>query len=229
MPARLDLKADAVQPDPLDRADSGKDKRRRRTKTRAALMLAARTLMAAPPKEAFTIDDVVQLADVAKGSFYNHFADKQALANAVYEAIRAKEENEIAAFNQGMAVPATRIARAMAVYARFALTSPEEAQIMKTAQVDTLSVRSPANAGLVRDLTEGLQSGAIAIPSIEAGASLVIGQTAVLLSRLEAGIGLAAASALAQQSIALTLLGLGLEHRTAHQLSAQAVEAVLRV
>ena len=201
---------------------------RRRTKTREALLLAARTLMAARQKDGFTIDDVVQLAGVAKGSFYNHFSDKEALADEVYRATRANEESEIEAVNRAVDDPMARAARAMALYARLALTSPEEAGIITMGQVSALSIHSSANAGLVRDLREGLQAGKIVVPSIEAGAMLVIGQTAVLMSRLTAPKGHSSACDLAQQCIALTLLGLGLEHRAAHQLSAQAVEGIVR-
>ncbi len=201
---------------------------RRRTKTREALLLAARTLMVARQKDGFTIDDVVQLAGVAKGSFYNHFPDKEALADEVYRETRAKEESEIEAVNRAVDDPMARVARAMALYARLALTSPEEAGIITMGQVSALSIRSSANAGLVRDLREGLQAGKIVVPSIEAGAMLVIGQTAVLMSRLKAPREHGSACDLAQQCIALTLVGLGLEHRAAHQLSAQAVEGIVR-
>jgi len=201
---------------------------RRRTKTREALVLAARALMAAQQKDGFTIDDVVQLAGVAKGSFYNHFPDKEALADEVHRAVRAKEESEIEAVNHAINDPTARVARAMALYARLALTSPDEAGIITMGQVSALSITSSANAGLVRDLREGLQVGKIVVPSIEAGAMLVIGQTAVLMSRLKAPKGHDAACDLAQQCIAVTLLGLGLEHRAAHQLSAQAIECIVR-
>ena len=200
----------------------------RRTKTRDALVIAARELMAARSKTYFTIDDVVQLAGVAKGSFYNHFADKDTLAEAVFTAIRSKEEHEVEAVNQSVREPAIRIARAMAVYVRLALTSPDEARIITQGQVDALSLQSPMNLGLARDLAEGIREGKLVTPSIDAGALLVIGQTAMLLSRLQTAKGRDAARSLAQQCIALTLIGLGLEHRNAHLTSTQAVEDIVR-
>ena len=204
------------------------EKLRRRTKTRDMLLSAARELMSARAKAGFTVDDIVQSAGVAKGSFYNHFADKEALAKEVFKTIRAKEEREIEAVNKSVQEPAVRIARAMSVYARFALTSPDEARIITQGQVDALSIQSSMNAGLVSDLAEGLRTGRLVTPSIEAAALLVIGQTAVLLSRLQIVNGRDAAASLAQQCIALTLLGLGLDHRAAHLASAQAVEEILR-
>lgn len=203
-------------------------KHRRRTNTREALLVAARTLLAGRTTDGFTVDDIVQTAGVAKGSFYNHFSDKEELTNEVSRLIRNKEEAEIEAANRDVIDPAAKIARGMAVYARFALTSPEEARIMTLAHVDALSVKSSLNAGLVRDLVEGLRTGKFVIPSIETGALLVIGQTAVLLSRLKSGIQPGDVGALAQQCIGLTLLGLGLEYKMAHLISAQAIEDILR-
>ncbi len=200
---------------------------RRRTRTREALLSAARGLMAARSRDGFTVDDIVHTAGVAKGSFYNHFADKQALVDEVCKAIRAKEEGQIAAVNASSAEPAVRIARAMAVYARLALTFPDEARILTNVWVDALSVDSPMNTGLLHDITEGLRTGQLVTPSIEAALLTVVGQTAVLLSRLQTMTPREAAS-LVQQCIALTLLGLGLEHRAAHLTSAQAVEEIVR-
>lgn len=170
-------------PEAAGEAKLATGKLRRRTKTREALLLSGQKLMASRAKDGFTVDDVVQSAGVAKGSFYNHFPDKEALADEIHRTVRAKEESEIEAVNQSVQEPAVRVARAMAVYARFALTSPNEARIITQGQVDALSIRSTANAGLVRDLAEGLRTGTLTTPSIEAAALLVIGQTTVLLSR----------------------------------------------
>jgi len=213
---------------PAGEGPSASAKLHRRTNTREALLVAACTLLADRTTEGFTIDDIVQSAGVAKGSFYNHFSDKQALTDEVSRLIRNKEEAEIKAANRDVIEPAAKIARGMAVYARFALASPEEARIMTLAHVDALSVKSSMNAGVVRDLAEGLRTGKFVIPSIEAAALLVIGQTAVLLSRLKSGTEPEGAGALTQQCIALTLLALGLEYKMAHLVSAQAVEDILR-
>ena len=53
------------------RAQIGRD---RRARTRAQLIQAARELYAVSAIEAVTVDDVVEQAGVAKGTFYVHFA-----------------------------------------------------------------------------------------------------------------------------------------------------------
>ena len=53
---------------------------RRRARTRAALLKAGRTLLASRDVQGLSVDEIVAAADVAKGSFYNHFTDKDMFA-----------------------------------------------------------------------------------------------------------------------------------------------------
>ena len=74
-------------------ADSAEVKTdRRRARTRAALLQAGQTLFAAQSVDAVSIDDIVLTADVAKGSFYNHFPDQEGLAREIAVAVRAEAE-----------------------------------------------------------------------------------------------------------------------------------------
>ena len=58
--------------DPIRRAEIGREKR---TRTRAQLIAAARSLFARQAVESVTVDDVVREAGLAKGTFYVHFED----------------------------------------------------------------------------------------------------------------------------------------------------------
>ncbi|MDP6979984.1 MAG: TetR/AcrR family transcriptional regulator [Myxococcota bacterium] len=58
---------------------------RRRLRTRAALLAAAREVFASQGVGATTIQDITDAADVAKGSFYNNFDSKDACLRAVIE------------------------------------------------------------------------------------------------------------------------------------------------
>jgi AcrR family transcriptional regulator len=62
------------------RAEIGREKRGR---TRLQLMTAAKALFSKRPWESVTIDELVQEAGVAKGTFYSHFNDLEELAAAV--------------------------------------------------------------------------------------------------------------------------------------------------
>lgn len=74
-------------PEVVGEAELAAGRPRRRTKTREAFFSSGRKLMASRAKDGFTIDDVVQFTRVAKGSFYNHFPDKEALADEIYRAL----------------------------------------------------------------------------------------------------------------------------------------------
>lgn len=56
---------------------------RRRRETRAKLMRAARGVMARKGIDATTLQEITDTADVAFGSFYNHFASKEAIVEAL--------------------------------------------------------------------------------------------------------------------------------------------------
>jgi len=56
---------------------------RRRRRTREALVAAAREVFAGRGVDATTIQDITEAADVAKGSFYNHFDTKDDVLRAV--------------------------------------------------------------------------------------------------------------------------------------------------
>lgn len=199
----------------------------RQTKTREALLSAARRLMAQGSRAAFTVDELVQAAGVAKGSFYNHFSDKESIAKEVQRLVLEIEEVEVQAVNHGVTDPVARIARGMATYARMALVDPESARILTLGQLSGDFVESPVNTGLTSDLRTALREGRIVAPSIEAAAMLIVGQVAVVIARLSGRPDVYTARVTAQQCIAITLLGIGLTHREAQLAATQAVEAVL--
>jgi AcrR family transcriptional regulator len=62
------------------RAEIGREKRAR---TKAQLVTAAKALFSQRPWESVTIDEAVNEAGVAKGTFYGHFNDLDELAAAV--------------------------------------------------------------------------------------------------------------------------------------------------
>ena len=217
----------ATEGRPVESARPGA--RVRQTKTRDLLLSAARRMMAHGSRAAFTVDELIQTAGVAKGSFYNYFPDKEAIADEVHRIVREMEETEVRAVNSGVKDPVARIARGMAVYAQVSLTSPEDARILTLDHLDGRFLQSTVNSGLASDLRTALGDGRIVAPSIEAAAMLIVGQVAVLMARLNGEAGSPVAHAVAQQCIAITLVGIGLSHREAQLLATQAVDAILRL
>jgi AcrR family transcriptional regulator len=197
----------------------------RRARTRIALLTAGRRLFAEHPIDAVAIDDIVAAANVAKGSFYNHFEDKDALLFAIVEDIRDKIEERITIVNSTAEDPAARITRAICVYAGVVGEDPNQGRILL--HNDPIgSGRKPLNDGLFRDLSAGLHSGRLIIPSIEAGRLYVIGMGHSLLHA--AVVRQHAAISDAQQLCTLMLRGFGLGETEAQLIAAQAADDIIR-
>jgi AcrR family transcriptional regulator len=108
--------------------------------------------MAARPIDAIAIDDLVAAAGVAKGSFFNHFADKAALAFAVGEVIRIHLETRVTAFNADEPCPLTRLTGGMIIAAAYAVREPARSAIM-TRELGTQGLADhPLNDGVAADI-----------------------------------------------------------------------------
>jgi AcrR family transcriptional regulator len=200
----------------------------RAARTKAALMAAGRRLLSQRPIDAVTVDDIVQAAEVGKGSFYNHFDDREALARAISAQIRSSIETAIGRANAGVEDPARRMARAICSYLRYALDEPEHAGVLVHIHSGHTSLTAPLNHGLVEDLETGLASGRFEVATVESGVLYVLGVTQLTLVRLVQAPNPAFAVALAQQMCALLLRGLGLPGAEADQIAAQASDAIVR-
>lgn len=200
----------------------------RTERTRAALIAAGRRLFGERPMDAVSVDDIVQAAEVGKGSFYNHFADREALARAVSAEIRATVERVVGAANAEVQDPARRIARAVSLYFRFALDDPERARFLARVLGSHVNLASPLNQGLADDLTAGLAEGRIAVATLEGGMLYVMGVAQTTLARLVAEPSLGLAVGLSQQMNGLLLRGLGLAAAEADLIAAQAADEIVR-
>jgi AcrR family transcriptional regulator len=202
----------------------------RRSRTRDALLAAGAALLAERPVDAIAIDEIVAAAGVAKGSFYNHFADKAALAFAVGEAIRADVEARVGAANAAVTDPAERLVRGVCVYVDFALADTTRSRVMARGLAADPSPGKALTAGLRADLARGLTVGRFALPTVDAGAQFVVGVANALLGSVaQANIDRAHAVAQAQALGTLLLKGLGLASDDAAQIAAQAAHDVIAV
>ncbi len=200
----------------------------RKLKTRDAIVGAGRRLYARRPLDSVSIEELVTEAGVAKGSFYNHFQDREDLAAAVMLEIRAELDQRVHATNAGIDDPAVRMVRALATYWRYALDEAEGARALARLHGPEASPDAPQNALVVSDLADGIARGRFRIPTLEAGLTLVVGMGMMGLLRLVRDPGPASAIALAQQLGQITLRGLGMADDEAAQLAAQAADAVVR-
>lgn len=200
----------------------------RAERTRTALIGAGRRLYSERPVDAVTVDDIVQAAAVGKGSFYNHFVDREALVRAISSEIRGQVETAVTRANAGVEDPARRMARAVCTYLRFALDGAESAGVLVRVHSGHTSLTAPLNRGLVEDIEAGLAHGRFAVATVEAGVLYVLGVTQLALVRVVQEPTLAYAVSLAQQMCALILRGLGVANAEADLIAAQASDEIVR-
>ena len=200
----------------------------RRAKTRQSLVEAGLRLLAARPIDAIAIDDIVREAGVAKGSFYNHFHDKDGLARTIAARIRVELEAAVEAANAGVEDPARRVVRAVSVYIRHAITDPQRAGVLLRLNLDAPNTTSPLNQGILADISDGLLKGRFTIPTAEAGVLFIMGVAQSALARAHGEPNPAVTVMLGQQLCALLLRGLGLPAAQADIIAAQAVHDVIQ-
>jgi AcrR family transcriptional regulator len=205
---------------------------RRVARTRAALLKAGQALFAARSIDGVSIDDIVAAAGVAKGSFYNHFADKEALAREVAGEVRRSVEALAAEVSAGVTDPAARVARALCGFVRLALEDPVGVRVglklFRGARIPDFA----SNAGVRADVRAGLASGQFSGLSQEAALLMAVGVVQMAVGRVldpdsPEPPDRARVQALSRDLAAGLLRGLGLDFPTAKAIAAKAAADIL--
>ncbi|MBA4761829.1 TetR/AcrR family transcriptional regulator [Sphingomonas sp.] len=199
----------------------------RSLRTRAALIAAGRQLFAARPIDAVSVDELVVEAGVAKGSFYNHFADKDGLLAAVVAEVRSGIEARIAQMNAGVKDPAVRVVRAICIYGARVASYPAEGLVLMRNDERGVPL-SPLNEGLVQDLGAGLHTGRMILPSVEAGSLYVVGVAHSVLLAAVRNRDVGRTLIEAQQLCMLLLRAMGLPYPQPETIAAQTVDDIFR-
>lgn len=195
---------------------AGPDLSPRAARTRAALVAAGFDLLAKKPIDAIAIDELVAAAGVAKGSFFNHFADKPAFAAALAADVRREVEALVGKTNRGVTDPVARIAGGMRVSAAFALDQPKRTAVLLRSGAGVTSRNHPLNQGVAADLDAALAAGLLRAEAAASGVLYWLGLCLVLMTHVLAHPGdrRAAAQALRDMTI-LGLTGLGVSELAA--------------
>lgn len=201
---------------------------RRSLKTRNALLTAGVELLATRSIEAISIDELVQAAKVAKGTFFNHFEDKRKFGELIARQIRVEMESHVAMINADIDDPAERLVRGVCLFIALALDEPKRATILLRGHEWATKKDNPLNAGLYADLCRGVESGRFCRSALDGGIAFVtgIGSMAVV-QILDQGLDRNAAAARAQSLLYMTLLGLNVSEIDAAAISQKTVEALL--
>ena len=135
--------------DPERRAQIGQEKR---AKTRAQLISAATSLFAKRAVESVTVDDIVNEARVAKGTFYVHFDDLNALTVAVADELVRTFDELLQPQRLSMPDPLMRIAFACNGFFEKALEDPSWAAVVARMAWSFPTVGRVARSRLLEDL-----------------------------------------------------------------------------
>lgn len=199
----------SVQPDLSPRA----------ARTKAALISAGFDLLAIKPIDAIPIDEVVAAAGVAKGSFFNHFADKQAFADAIATEVRLEVEQQVTLANAHVDDPVERIARGMCVVAEFALHHPKRTTVLLRSHANSTARAHPLNKGLVNDVEAACARGLLRPEAQESGVLYWLGLCQILMANLvERQLPRAAYEQRLSEMLALGLTGLGVAPEDYHEI-----------
>jgi AcrR family transcriptional regulator len=180
------------------------------TRTRAALLAAGFDLLVDRPIDAIPIDDVVARARVAKGSFFNHFADKQAFAVAIATEVRIEVEELVARANADVSDPIERIAGGMRAGAKFAINHPKRTAVLLRSHASSTMRSHPLNRGMLEDFEAAIDQGLLRPEAKEAGVLYWLGLCQILMGNLiERPFDPTEAEVRVRSMIILGLTGLG--------------------
>lgn len=217
---------DQAMDEPADTAGAARAPRRDRT--RLALVRAGQKLFAERPVEVVSIDDIVQAAEVGRGSFYNHFVDKDAFEREIVADARRDMEQVIAAATAHETDAARRTVLGVCVSIRFAHEHPMRARLVARQYIHGGMMHSALNEGVLADVSLGILSGRFSVPTAEIGVLTVIGLANAAMIRSMELEDMLAKTTLAQQVSAAILMALGVETGEAAKVAAFAAEAGVR-
>ena len=161
------------QVDLIRRAEIGRMKRER---TRTKIIERALRVVAEKGFDVPTIDDFVSAASVAKGTFYNYFATREALLGAVAAAVADKVDLQLLPAYAGSKDPARRVAVALRHFVRMSETKPVWGWlIVRMIPIVGGPVSEGMRKGVIADLAAGKRKGRFQFSSMDAAVAYGMG------------------------------------------------------
>ena len=152
--------------------------RERSARTESRILEAALRVFAERGPDAPVIDDFVQAAGIARGTFYNHFKTVEELLHATSEWTTRKTVQAIERAMTGIEGPTLRLGVGLRLFFAHAQRDPVWCRfVAKVWKVGGLE--SP-----MRDLDVGIRSGHFRVPDRDAARDLVFGGVRAALERM---------------------------------------------
>jgi len=128
-------------------------------RTRARLMDAAVGVFARQGIEAASVNAIAQAADVANGTFYNHFKDKDEIVGAVAFAMARDVAERLDVAMQGLEDAAERTSFATRQFIELAASAPEWGRALVNAVWHLPALRRQVSAYARADIDRGVRDG----------------------------------------------------------------------
>jgi AcrR family transcriptional regulator len=199
---------------------------RRMVRNRKALLDAAERLVAAKGFERVTIEEIADAADLAKGTFYNYFEDKDEIAKELGLTIRREIEVSVARAQAGIEDPARRLVIGFCVFLHTAVTAPNHASVTAHMYSQWLHPEAVGNELLRIDLEDGYRSGRFSSADLASAVVMSIGVVQAGIVRALQLPDSDAVRKLATALCGLVLRALGIKWKEAQTLSVQVVKRV---
>jgi AcrR family transcriptional regulator len=154
---------------------------RRKARTRAALISAAQSFIAAGNPNV-PILEITQAADVGLGSFYNHFQSKEELFEAAIEDVLELLGSLLDELTADIDDPAEAFARSFRLFGRFHRRNPDMSKVILNNGLTMAGSDRGLAPRALRDIQAGVHAGRFTVHDPEltmttiAGAALCLGQ-----------------------------------------------------
>jgi AcrR family transcriptional regulator len=184
--AKVTAKSKPARPDPASRGE------RRKRDTRERLLQAAFRLFAERGADAVPINEITEAADVGFGSFYNHFASREAIHQALLEQVFEEFGKALDALSDGIDDPAEVISVCVRHTIQRAKREPLWATLLLRNSLQPEASGYGLGPRLLRDIQRGIRSERFATPDpllsfIVVGSSVLGAITAQLHGRAATG------------------------------------------
>ncbi len=159
----------------------------RKLNTRRALVDAAHSLVLLRGHQKTSIKQITDAAGVGLGTFYNYFATKHHVFEAVVEALRAEFQARLDQARAPLKDPATIVALTTRVSLREALDNAEWHDFLRLAGLDTTRVLLQAEKQRHADIEWGARSGRFKVDDVDYAQRLILGMLEHVVRDIQAG------------------------------------------
>lgn len=137
---------------------------RRKRETRERLLQAAFRLFAERPVDAVPINEITEAADVGFGSFYNHFASKEAIYEALLQRVFEEFADALDDLSKGIEDPAEILSMSIRHAIGRAKREPLWGKLLVQQSHQGDVIARGLGPRLLRDLQRGLDAGRFSAP-----------------------------------------------------------------